>query len=58
MTSPCYKCENRHEHWHAGCEQYAEWDARQKKARAQKNKYNDSKDFLIESIIKTKRRKT
>lgn len=56
--TPCYKCEDRHQHCHADCERYAEWRAEMDKAKAKQTKFNDANDFLITSIIKTKGRKT
>lgn len=56
--TPCYKCEDRHQHCHAKCERYAKWDAERAELKAQKNKFNEANDFLITSILKTKGRKT
>ena len=56
--TPCYKCEDRHQHCHSYCGKYAKWDAERSKEKAKQNKYNEATDFLIRSITKTKGRKT
>lgn len=56
--TPCYKCEDRHQHCHAKCERYAKWDAERAKEKAKRNKFNEANGFLITSILKTKGRKT
>ena len=57
MTTPCYKCKDRHQGCHAECEAYRDYSEARDKERRVNHKDNDTIGFIIRNKEKAQRRK-